>query len=59
MTRTGGLQSITRTTTVGGKTHRYSQKHESVSLHDFLSIGRHLLGVLFKKKAYSKIYTQL
>ena len=50
MTRTFGLQSITRTTTVGGKTHRYCQKQESLSLHDFLSIGRHLLRVLFKKK---------
>jgi hypothetical protein len=29
------------------ETHRSCQKHESVSLHDFLSIGRHLLGVSF------------
>ena len=34
--------------TTVGKTYRSCQKHESVSLHDFLSTGRHLLGLWFK-----------
>jgi len=30
-----------------GKNIQYPQKHKSLSLHDLLSIGRHLLAVLF------------
>jgi hypothetical protein len=41
-----------------GKNIQYFQKHKSLSLHDLLSIGCHLLGVLFIK-TYRKIYTQL
>lgn len=32
---------------MGGGKHIVDQKPESVSLNDLLSIGRHLLGVLF------------
>ena len=36
-----------------GKNIQYSQKHEFLSLNDLLSIGRHLVGVLFIQSVQS------
>jgi hypothetical protein len=51
----GGL--LTLATAVGGTLYRSCQKHESVLLHDLLSIGRHLLGVSFITNLKSNLYT--
>jgi len=40
-----GYSPLTLATTVGRKTYRAFKKHESPSLHELISAGRHLLGV--------------
>jgi hypothetical protein len=42
-----------------GKTYRSCQKHESVSLHDLLSTGRHLLDFSFITSLKSNLCTTL
>jgi hypothetical protein len=40
-----GYSPLTLATTVGGKTYRACKKHDSLSLHELISAGRHFLGV--------------
>ena len=47
--------ALTLATTVGRKTCRSCQKHESLSLHGLLSTGRHLLRVSFITRLKSNL----
>jgi hypothetical protein len=49
MTCTAWVESLNTCDDGWGKTNTSCQKHESLSLHNFLSSSRHLLGVSFKK----------
>ena len=47
LTCTAWVESLNTRDDGRGKTYRSCQKLESISLHDLLSTGRHLLGMLF------------
>jgi hypothetical protein len=56
---TAWVQSLNAWADGLGNTHRSCQQHESLTLHDFLSTGHHLLVVSFITSLKSKVCTAL